>query len=373
MSKLSLGYVTDTLKQQGYIENIEFVDADYFSQDDSPWFMKGLMGIGGWIAAIFLLGSVGLCISTLFLGLDDSQFGIFIAIIGIILLAVTTYFNSTTDAGIFRSQLSLSVHGTGHFLLAIGFTMAFELWNTDTDLVMVLLFVTIVQIIFIFLYKDSIYRFLATLAIIFCLSAIAYIYEAPILISLLIGGLMILAISLWADKLPTRWQIQHFTLLEPIRYGAIIGAFAILIYEVTNRYFEFVPANTVRITTAILFFCLIWLETQLLDEYEVRLTSPFALAIFAISLAISIPIWTTPGILAGIISILLAFRRRNRILLGISYLYLAGFISYYYYWLDVTLLTKSIILVITGILFISARFILRRIVTIPDEVEGATS
>src|SRR5690606_12505375 len=156
----------------------------------------------------------------------------------------------------------------------------------------------------------------------------------------------------WADKIPTRWQIQHFTLLEPIRYGAIIGAFAILIYEVTNRYFEFVPANTVRSATAILFFCLIWLETQLLDEYEVRLTSPFALAIFAISLAISIPYWTTPGILAGIISILLAFRRRNRILLGISYLYLAGFISYYYYWLDVTLLTKSIILVIPGILFI---------------------
>lgn len=373
MSKITLGYVADTLEQQGYIENLEFVDADYFSQDDSPWFMKGLMGIGGWIAAIFLLGSIGLCVSTLFLGFDDTQFGLFIAIIGSILLGVTTYLKSNSNFGVFRSQLSLSVHVAGHLLLAIGFALTFEVWNTDTDLVVTLLFIAIVQIIFIKLYKDSIYRFLATLAIISCLSSIAYIYEASILISLLVGGLMILAISLWTDKLPTKWQIQHVTLLEPIRYGVIIGAFGILFNEITIDSYGFVPPNTDKITTAILFFCLIWLETQLLDEYEVRLTSPFALTIFGISLAIALPIWTTPAILAGIIGILLGFRRRNRILLGISYLYLAGFISYYYYWLDVTLLTKSIILVITGVLFISTRFVLRRIVTIPDEAQGDLS
>ena len=373
MSKTTIGYVTDTLEQQGYIENLEFVDADYFSHDDSPWFMKGLMGIGGWIAALFLLGSIGLCVSILFLDPINIGFGILIAIIGSVLLAITTLLKTDSNFGVFRSQLSLSVHVTGHLLLAFGFAMTFELWNSDTDFVIILLFISIVQIIFIAIYKDSIYRFLATLAIISCLSSIAYIYEAPILISLFIGGLMILAITLWADKFPTKLQIQHFTLLEPIRYGVIIGAFSILIYEITNRYYGFEPANTAKITTAILFFCLIWLETQLFDEYDVRLTSPFALAIFAISLAISIPIWTTPGILAGIIGILLAYRRRNRILLGISYLYLAGFISYYYYWLDVSLLTKSIILVITGIIFISARFVLRRIVTMPDETEGAIS
>ena len=80
------------------------------------------------------------------------------------------------------------------------------------------------------------------------------------------------------------------------------------------------------------------------------------------------------GIIASFpIGILLAFRQNNRILQGISSLYLAGFIAYYYYWLDVTLLTKSTILMSTGVLMIIASFVLNRFVTVSDDMQGVNS
>lgn len=374
-NQLSLGEVTDRLEEQGYAINADVIQDDlFFEKDDSPWFMQGLAGCGGWIAALFLLVSMGSCIG-LTLGIDDEiTFGIVCCILGAIFLGGTTFWNreQSEDLSIFLSQLLLVVHITGHFLAVIGIALIFDLGQSDNHIVMLLLFASVFEIVFIQLYDNSIYRFLATLAIVFCLSSISYIYEAPILISILTGGLMIVAIGLWTDKLPTVYQIRFFEILEPVKYGIVVGIFSLLIYEVTNRY-GFIQENTANFTTASLFFCLIWLETILLDDYEISLKSRFALTLFAISLIISIPIWTTPGILAGIIGILLAFRQNKRILQGISSLYLAGFIIYFYYWLDVTLLTKSIILMSTGVLMIIASFVLNRFATVSNDIQEVRS
>lgn len=77
--------------------------------------------------------------------------------------------------------------------------------------------------------------------------------------------------------------------------------------------------------------------------------------------------------MAGLLIVVLAFRRNNWILLGIAYLFFAGFIIEYYYSLEVTLLTKSIILMVTGVLLILGRLFLRRIVTVPDGSEGGVA
>lgn len=374
-NQLSLGEVTDNLEEQDYLINTSAIqDELFFEKDDSPWYMQGLAGFGGWIAALFLLLSIGFCFGVTLNINDERVAGVFFCILAFMFLGGTTMWNASQleKTGNFLSQLRLAIHITGHFLALIGIALIFDLWQSDNHIVMLLLFASAFEIVFIKLYDSNIYRFLATLVIVFCLSSISYIYEAPILISILTGGLMIVTIGLWTDKLPTVYQIRYFEILEPVKYGIVIGIFSILIYEVTNRY-GFIQENTANFTTAILFFCLIWLETILLDDYEISLTSRFALTLFAISLAISIPIWTTPGILAGIIGILLAFRRNNRILQGISSFYLAGFIVHFYYWLDVTLLTKSIILMSTGVLMIIASFVLNRFATVSNDSQGVLS
>lgn len=382
----TLGSVYGQLQQAGYIDDEMHIEtAGFNNQNDSPWFIQGLMGCGGWLAAMFTLGVVGSFISLFLNNMDDTVIGIFLLFVGAIFAGITTMvIRSQAENGVFVSLLLLTFHIAGHLMLIAGFVMVFELWGSDIEVVIASIYIILLQAVFIFLYPNAIYRFLAMLMISSALAWIAFTLEQPILTSIFTGILMILAILVWADKLSDDRQIHYLPLLHPIGYGAIIGAFGFMIYEVSNRYRYYygeTPPDMTFITALILFACLIFVLMQLLKDYEISLTSRIALPIFGISAVVSLPIfgisavvslpiYATPGILAGVIGILLAFRRLNRILLGISYLYMAGFIIYYYYWLDVSLLTKSIILMTTGVLLIVARLILRRVVSVPDISEG---
>lgn len=371
----TLGSVYGQLQQAGYIDDEMHIEtAGFNNQNDSPWFIQGLMGCGGWLAAMFTLGVVGSFISLFLNNMDDTVIGIFLLFVGAIFAGITTMvIRSQAENGVFVSLLLLTFHIAGHLMLIAGFVMVFELWGSDIEVVIASIYIILLQAVFIFLYPNAIYRFLAMLLISSALAWIDFTLEQPILTSIFTGVLMIFAILVWADKLSNDRQIHYLPLLHPIGYGAIIGAFGFMIYEVSNRYRYYygeIPPDMTFITTLILFACLIFVLMQLLKDYEISLTSRIALTIFGISAVVSLPIYATPGILAGVIGILLAFRRRNRILLGISYLYVAGFIIYYYYWLDVSLLAKSIILMTTGVLLIVARLILHRVVSVPDISEG---
>lgn len=335
------------------------------------------------VGHFMLIGGIGLLLTEVLPRWEDSTtIGFVFLIVGIIYLVTTTvamrYFSQIST---FASYLYLISHISGHGMALFGVMMAFELWVSGTTAITWCIVIIALQILFIMLYSNAIYRFLATLTISGALFAITFIIEyefrietAPF-ISVLIAALMMIAIIIWSDRLPTRWQIYSPTLLHPIAYGSILSTYALIIYEVSNRYRYLYTYNdtakldTTFITTALLFLGLILLEIALLSEYEVSIKSPYALAIYGISLLLALLIYAIPGILAAIIGIFLAFRRRNRIVLIVSNVYLAGFIIYYYYWLDVTLLTKSIILMTTGVLLIAARLLLRRIVIVPDEDE----
>lgn len=314
---------------------------------------------------------------------DIATFGIVYLIVGVIYLVTTTaatrYFSRIPT---FASFLYLISHiiGQAMVLFGVGFIMnlVFELWDWDTIIITWCIIAIALQCLFIVLYPNAIYRFLATLVVSSALFTIAFVLKSAVLISVLIGSLMFLAIVVWSDRLPARWQIYSPIIFHPVAYGAMLSAFALLIYEVSNRYIsgyydDMLTTETAFITTVILFVGLILLEITLMREYKIRIGSPYTLTIFGITLLVTLPVYATPGILAGIIGIILAFRRRNRILLVLSNVYLAGFIIYFYYWLEFTLLTKSIILMTTGVLLIVARLLLRRIVIVPDEKKGISA
>lgn len=387
-NRTTLGDVYEQLYEDGFVDHDHTInEAAFNTENNSPWFIQGLMGCGGWLAAVFMLGVVSSCFGTFLYNMGEAGIGIICLFIGAIFtIATAVHTRDNDEIGVFVSQLLLSIHLAGHLLLIFGFTMAFQLWNTDTDATIVLIYTIILQAVFITWYQNAIYRFVAMLIISSALYGIATVHELPLLTSLFTGALTITGILIWVDRLPVRWQIHHLDMLHPIGYGAMIGAFGLMISEVTNRYYYYeAPPDTTYITTAILFLCLLWVEMELLKAYKIRLTSPIAIFIYFTTAIIALPLlgvsWTsvtgpgfdtvgTPGILAGVVGILLAFRRRNRILLGISYAYMAGFIIYYYYWLDVTLLTKSIILMVTGGLMIATRPVIRQMVKMSENTEG---
>ncbi len=381
-NKASIEHVYEQLRQEGFVENpYRPMDDD---QSNSPWFIQGLMGCGAWFAAIFLLASVLFCFFTTMDGLDQSTIGVFALIIGTIFIIVTTFVSRNDDSqNLMVSQFALVIHIVGHLLLFFGMVALFDPFgNTEESIinfqVSIILIVSIgLQVIAIWLYHNTLFRFIAMLGITACLAGIGYLYEFPILDALIVGILFIVAMVIWLDMLPIRIQIEQISTLRPVGFGAIVGASVLIIYTISNPYlFDSAPPRlqtALLLTGIILLGCLLWLEYHLLREYEIPITSSIALAIFVVSIVISLVVITTPGIIAGFVIVLLAFRRRNNILLGIGYAYLAGFIVYYYYWLDVTLLTKSVILMSVGVLLIIARFGLRRLTLVPDDKKGMSA
>jgi uncharacterized membrane protein len=76
------------------------------------------------------------------------------------------------------------------------------------------------------------------------------------------------------------------------------------------------------------------------------------------TLLVSLPALLTPGILAAVIMLVLAFQRNNRLLLGLGAAGLVVFLIAFYYHLEVTLLVKSLMLLGTGLLLLGLRAIM---------------
>ncbi|MGJ3238114.1 MAG: DUF4401 domain-containing protein [Anaerolineae bacterium] len=376
--RITLGKVYDQLRASDHIgmPKNDTLPSFQHNEDNSPWYVQSLMGCGGWLATLFSFGIIGSFISLFLADLSDEQAGSVVWVAGILLaISTTVILRRNPNMGVFMQQVNLTAHLTGHLFLIVGFTLASNLYNTEIGVTILTLYAALVQVIFIWLYPNAIYRFLGMIAITISLWINLPLHQIALISTIMIGAWMALAIVIWLDLLPERLQIQQFELWRSLGYGLVVSVFGLIIYEITNRYMPAEDAlrDTTILTTIVLFGCLIWVEAQLLSAYDINLTAAFALMVFGISALVALPTITTPGIIGGVIVILLAFRRRNWILLGIAYLYLAGFIVYYYFWLDVTLLMKSVILIITGLLLLGGRLLWQRYVLESIPAEGMSA
>lgn len=379
-NRASIGQVLEQLEDEGFVQvdNIQSWESEEFS-DTSPWFIQGLMGCGGWIAAWFFLGFSASCISTLVFFADERAYGWIFLILGLILTSGTIFAKSQkSSSGAFASQLLLAIHVAGHLLIIGGVFMALELWNYDSVITLTAMIIIVVELIFLYLYPDPILRFLATLAIVVALNMLVFDLGIIGSLSILTACLAFLAMIIWGDLLNPEQQIRFFPLLHPVGYALVLGMFGTIIHEVSFHYGIYLDYSREMLyqpvlTSILLLILLVWTEIRLLQDYDVSTRANYVLAIIAITILVAVPTMTTPGIVAGLLIVVLAFRRNNWILLGIAYLFFAGFIIEYYYSLEVTLLTKSIILMVTGVLLILGRLFLRRIVTVPDGSEGGVA
>ena len=74
-NRASIGQVLEQLEGEGFVldDNIQDWQQEKFS-NTNPWFIQGLMGCGGWIAAWFFLSFSTFCIGTTFIFADEHPF-----------------------------------------------------------------------------------------------------------------------------------------------------------------------------------------------------------------------------------------------------------------------------------------------------------
>lgn len=322
--------------------------ANPLDANNSPWYVKGLVGIAAWIAALFLGAFLGAS------GLIDSSMSMLI--LGVILTVAAIVLRRLLPRSIFWGQLSFAVVLAGQGLLIGGFASQYENWlfNSATPTAF---FVIGLEVALFLLYPDALHRMLSILAI--TGAALFILYEQELLewVHLMTFLLALGTLAVWQQELRMLASGWH-EFRAPLGYGLALSLFGVCLISVGDFFFW---SERWWISAAVLAAVLLYLAFTLLRELDRPLVSPVGLwAVGAVALLL-VPAYQTPGILAAVMVLLLGYWRNNVLLMGLATLFLLFFLSSYYYYLEITLLNKSYILMGTGVILLVLRFLFHQV------------
>jgi uncharacterized membrane protein len=309
-----------------------------------PWFVRVPVGVGAWIATLFLLFFLGAV-----LRVENALLHV-VAGAAIVVGAVYARHNSVSE---FRKHAAIATSLAGQGLILAGVS---ELTDSPriTAALMVVLSLALIVIV-----HDGLHRFLSTLAA----AAGAYIvvlgeHPSSYGFEFVTIALAVIAALVW------RYRVEHRNadvaeMLTPAGYALIVALFGtVLAGSVTHlRQLSIDPGAAIRVgrgMTVAVMLLLAYFAWRINDEHRMSGTRAGFAAISGV-LVLGLATLSTPGIITGAAVIALAFDRRDRVLLGMGVLFLLVFGSMYYYSLHLTLLEKSGVLAGSGVLLLGIR------------------
>jgi hypothetical protein len=315
----------------GSLERSERVSKD-------PMYIRILIGIGAWFAAVFLI---------LFLGISGILFFTSAIIWGIIFLVAAIIISRISKAT-FLCQLSLALAFAGNIMVLVGAVIE----SRSSEISVVLIVHAVICIVVYPLYANSIYRFLAPTALVALATAWIVEEKVFVLMHVLIGAETLLAGILLLRK-------KRSPLLTPLAYSAATMLPATLLFmnltqmNIWRTDFD----ESLWLSSLLLTGGLIYLYFHLAGGLK-WLREPWM--ILAIISSILLGIFTTPGILVAVGLLVAGYAFDDRILTAMSYIFLACFLVFFYYALNVDLAYKSCVIAGSGVLLLVIRWIVGR-------------
>ena len=316
----------------------------------APWYVRVMLGIAGWIGALFLIGFIGATFITL---MDDAASAI---VLGAACCGCAGFlFWKFADID-FVEQFALALSLAGQALLAFGLGNALQSGGPGLYLAIALVEAGLALAIANFLH-----RMLTSAASALALALAVADLKLHGLAAPLIGAALTFV---WLE--PRRWA-RHGRLWRPIGYGAVL---ALLLVE-TFRLFglgeimgwygrdgaeDHWPLVGRVLTTAVLVGIAAGLAQReghgpFSRNYMIATAGAAAAGLAAVAM---------PGLASALIVLLLGFGAGNRLLQALGILALLGFVSHFYYSLHATLLEKSALLAAAGVVLLAAHWALGR-------------
>jgi uncharacterized membrane protein len=211
-------------------------------------------------------------------------------------------------------------------------------------------------------YADQTHRLMSTLVAVGAIEVLLFEWKWTYGSAMLAGLLGIVSIRLWLKE-TVFVGLGLERLMRPVAYGLVIALFGLLLPSIFPPFFDAHNPLTLHmrylwLSTALLGAGLLYLVHVLLTERGLPPFGPFALSAYGAVLLLMWPAQRAPGLIGALIVLLLGFRRGNRLLLGMALLFLAVFLSAYYYNLSISLLLKSAALAGSGAVLLALRWIL---------------
>jgi hypothetical protein len=310
----------------------------------APWYVRLLAASGAWISALLL---------TLFLfAVDLFKSGGVAVAVGVAMVAAACVARAKVRND-FAVQASLAVAVAGEAAALIGMDDAWHLKDTQMALAALVLNAVVVVAM-----ADPVGRFLAAAFSIAC--AIFISYDSQVL-GVAVGFILLLAAGAAAVWLsPPSWGGARWRAIRPSLGVALVAGFlgSLALNLAERSWWDRSAADVITTAgvTALAAFLVAWI----LREHRIPLRSePGAVAI-AGTLLLGAVAWRTPGILGAASMLALGYHRREVVLLGLAVASFLGFAGWYYYSLELTLLEKSGVLILSGAIALGAREYLRR-------------
>ncbi|MBT9613060.1 MAG: DUF4401 domain-containing protein [Burkholderiales bacterium] len=345
MNQATVGEVLGDLAAEGLLDKENETQAsDALARSGgNPWYLRAMVGFGAWWAAMFFMGFFSLLThskpAALFFGI--------VLIVGAILVR-------RTQGGDFLNQLALAASLSGQLLVLFGSDL-----SSATSLALLVL---LMQAVLIAFYADQTHRLLSTLVAVGAIEVLLFDWKWTYGTALLAGLLGLVSIYLWLKE-TVFVSAGMERLVRPVAYGLVIALFGLLLPSIFPPFLDAHNPLTLHVrylwlSTALLGAGLLYLVHVLLTERGLAPFGSFALTAYGAVVLLTLPAQRAPGLIGALLVLLLGFRRGNRLLMGMALLFLAVFLSAYYYHLSISLLMKSAALAGSGVVLLALRWLL---------------
>ena len=356
------------LQQQGLIDaqnvNHELLSSAQ-SEARSPWFISLFFGMSGILASLFFIGFLTLILDNT--GLLDSTLAVFI--IGGILSVIGgfLFYNARIRHSPFWNSLAFAITlaGQGYIAYALLASEITEPLNIGLLL--------LVQLLMTVAIPNFIYRLLsATLALSCLFYLLNYYHLSEISLGLLalITSVTHLQRYTLAAFIPTKWRMNALEIMSAIGYASAYVLLSVSVYFIAAEYGNsFANFNSLDsygeafsynyyLAQGLLTLASLYAAYLILKRYHIKLLSAAGLLISAAIVLLGIMSIYVSGLLATSLIIIIATANSQRVLLGLGVIASVGYIFWYYYQLDTSLLVKSVSLFVIGIALLLLRWLL---------------
>ena len=318
----------------------------------SPWFVRVMLGIAGWIGALFLLLFVGAGFAFV---MDNGAAAL---ILGAACCGGAYALFRAFDGQDFAEQFGLAVSLAGQIMLIIGLADFFEPEDP-----LLYLAIAATQAALAWSVPQFLHRVLtsagAAVAISLAIHQLSLHGLAP---PLLCAGLAFI----WLE--PKYWAAGG-RLWRPAGYGLVLALLIVETFRLAGGqewfgagaeapgWFALHGPLIGRGLTALV---LLWAAVDLARREGFAPGSRVGMAAAGAAILFGLLSLEMPGLASALLVLLLGFAAGTRLLTALGVLSLLGFVSHFYYSLHATLLEKSGLLAITGLLLLAACLLLRR-------------
>ena len=305
-------------------------------ENKSSLAIKVLSIFGGFLATLAFLGFLAIA------GLYDSEFGLLIFGIGFIVSAI--WLNKEYDKLIIDT-FSISIYVTGFALFAFGLSEM----KVDENIIAIL--ISLIALSSLIITQNFILSFISVLAISGSFLFLIISNNSYDLIHLYVAINTVILTYLFLNEAKIISSNKRLSqLYNPIRIGMVISLLFGLI-SVGKRHLIPISQSHIWVSSIVMILVTMYLVYTIIKINEVN-TVKSKVMIYTLSALILMSTIFSPSISGAIVIILLSFLTNYKTGLAIGIISIIYFISQYYYDLNFTLLTKSIILFVSGIMFL---------------------